>query len=443
MLYQKIGPATTYRHALEFGCVVRCNLSLASMSRLGGFKIPRTTRGRIFSAALAGLLLLVASVFVFSWPRYIARAAWEEWKILSRRTPIEQVVAEGRLAPNEIAKLSLVLEAREFANNALGLPVGERFQKFSQLDRDTLVLVLSAARRDTLALHTWWFPVVGSVPYKGYFDFDEAMEEKARFERRGYDTELRPASAFSTLGWFEDPLLSTTLRADSISLVNTVLHELTHNRVFVKGEVDFNESFASFVGSRGAREFFAARGDSSAVMVIEQRWEDERTRAAYVIELLASLDSAYAAHPGDSLARVRARDTVYARAVRELVDSLTKTRGDSVARRVQARLRFNNASLLARRVYGRDLALFDSIHAALGGSLRATIDSIVAVARDSDEPFEAVRGLLRRAKGSLRSAPSASPADQSSPGLSPRALAAARRRIAARLFASAPRHRDR
>ncbi|MEW5917027.1 MAG: aminopeptidase [Gemmatimonadota bacterium] len=336
------------------------------------------------------------SFFFLPWPRYIARAGWEEWKILRRRTPIEQVVAERRLPPNELAKLTLVLEARAFANDSLGLPVGERFRKFSQLDRDTLVLVLSAARRDTLALHTWWFPIVGTVPYKGYFDFEDALAAQRTFDQRGYDTDLRSASAFSTLGWFEDPLLSTTLRADSISLVNTVVHELTHNRVFVKGEVDFNESFASFVGSRGAREFYAARGDTSAMRAIEQRWTDEQGRARYVAALLAALDSAYAAHAGDSLARVKARDTVYARALAQLRDSLTRLRGDSIASLVLQRTRLNNASLLARRVYGKDLALFDSVHAALGGPLRATVDSIVAVVADADEPFDAVRAFLRR-----------------------------------------------
>jgi predicted aminopeptidase len=331
-------------------------------------------------------------------PRYIARAAWEEWRILRRRAPIERVIAEGRLAPNENAKLALVLQARAFAEDSLGLAGGKLFTQFSELERDTLVLVVSAARRDTLALHTWWFPVVGRVPYKGFFDFPDALATARDFERRGFDTDVRPASAFSTLGWFDDPLVSTVLRQDSIALVNTVIHELTHNHLFVKGVVEFNESFASFMGSRGSAAFYTARGDSAALRVIDQRWADEQARAAYVAGLLASLDSAYAAHPRDSLARVRARDTLYARAMTRLVDSLSKARGDSVARRVRLRLPFNNASLLARRVYGKDLALFDSVHAVLGGDLRMTLDSIVAVARDSEEPFTAVRGWLERAR---------------------------------------------
>ena len=374
------------------------------MRRLNIFKFPKTTRARVVLGAVALWGLIKVSVFLLPLPRYIARAAWEEWKILRRREPIERVISDSTWPPNERAKLALVLEARRFATDSLGLPPGKQFTQFSGVDRDTLVLLLSAARRDTLALHTWWFPIVGRVPYKGYFDFEDALADARRFEQRGYDTDVRPASAFSTLGWFDDPLLSTTLRQDSISLVNTVLHELTHNRVFLKGQVEFNESLASFVGSRGAAEFFSARGDSVALKVIGQRWEDEKTRAGYVARLLAALDSGYAAHPGDSLGRVRARDTVYARATAQLVDSLTRVRGDSVARRVQLRWRFNNASLLARRVYGKNLPLFDSLHAALGGALRATVDSVVSVADQAEDPFEAVRDLLRRATRKSESA---------------------------------------
>ena len=367
------------------------------MRRLSIFKLPKTTRARVVLGAVALWGLIKVSVFLLPLPRYIARAGWEEFKILRRREAIERVISDTTWPPNERAKLSLVLEARRFATDSLGLPAGEQFTQFSRVDSDTLVLLVSAARRDTLALHTWWFPIVGRVPYKGYFDFEDALADARRFEQRGYDTDVRPASAFSTLGWFDDPLLSTTLRQDSISLVNTVLHELTHNRVFLKGRVEFNESLASFVGSRGGAEFFRARGDSVALRVIALRWDDEKTRAAYIARLLAALDSAYAAHPGDSLGRVRARDTVYARATAQLVDSLTRTRGDSVARRVQARLRYNNATLLARRVYGKNLPLFDSVHAALGGELRATIDSLVAVAAPSEDPFQALRALLGRA----------------------------------------------
>src|SRR6185436_12021884 len=123
-------------------------------------------------------------------------------------------------------------------------------------------LVLTVAYPDRLAIRTWWWPIVGRVPYKGFFDFGAARREQLKFEREGFDTELRPSAAFSTLGWFNDPLLSSTLHSDSTWLVNTVIHELLHNTVWIAGDVTFNESFASFAGNHGAQAFFVAPGDS-------------------------------------------------------------------------------------------------------------------------------------------------------------------------------------
>ena len=120
--------------------------------------------------------------------------------------------------------------------DSIGLEAEESFTTFSPLDRDTLVLVLSGAYRDRLMAYTWWFPIVGRVPYKGYFDFDRARSAQAQeLDDRGFDVYLRPSPAFSTLGWFNDPLLSTSLHADTLDLANTVIHELTHNTFYASG----------------------------------------------------------------------------------------------------------------------------------------------------------------------------------------------------------------
>jgi predicted aminopeptidase len=220
------------------------------------------------------------------------------------------------------AKLQLVLDARRFAVDSVRLTAKESFTAYSPLDRDTLVLVLSAARRDTLRAYTWWFPIVGHVPYKGYFDFGAAKRAAQSLERAGYDVYLRPSAAFSTLGFFNDPLLSTTLRLDTLDLANTVIHELTHNTFYAKGQAVFNESFANFVGARGAEWFFRSRGQLAAAQEVERQWADEKRLGAFWQKLAASIDSAYAAHPADSAARVVARDTVYARARHTLVNEL-------------------------------------------------------------------------------------------------------------------------
>ena len=175
------------------------------------------------------------------------------------------MVADATTDPALRAKLALVQEARRFAIDSLNLKAGQSFTAYSRLDRDTLVLVVSAAYRDRLEAKTWWFPVVGRFPYKGFFDVPDALRTAQSLRTDGFDVTVGPSSAFSTLGWFNDPLVSTTVKADSVTLVNTILHELLHNTFFAKGAVSFNESFATFVGGRGAEHFFRARGDSLSV----------------------------------------------------------------------------------------------------------------------------------------------------------------------------------
>lgn len=326
-------------------------------------------------SVLAGLALLTAATPM---GRYLARGAAAEARILSRRQSIAKLAADSATPPAERAKLNLVLEARRFAVDSLGLPAKDAFTQYTKLDHDTLVLVLSGAYRDELRPVTWWFPVVGRVPYKGFFDFAEAKRAEAELRNEGYDTYLRPSPAFSTLGFFNDPLLSTTLGEDSLEIVNTVVHELTHNKFYAKGEAVFNESFANFVGARGAERFFASRGDTVNALRTAERWHDELLLADVWERTYHSLDSAYKAHPGDSLRAVRyaARDTVYARTRRFLVDSVGPQL-KTIDPRYAALVRLDNASLFARLIYATGLRGFEQEYEEEGRDIKRTLERII------------------------------------------------------------------
>jgi len=325
---------------------------------------------------------------------YLARAAVEEARILAARQPITALVSDRSLPDSTRAKLRLVLAARTFARDSLGLEPGQSFTTYSDVGRDTLVLVLSAAPRDTLKAYGWRFPVVGRLPYKGFFDFEAARREARKMEGRGFDTYLRTSDAFSTLGWFEDPLLSTTLRHDSLDLANTVLHEITHGTFFPKGQAVFNESFASFVGARGAVWFFRSRGSIAAAAMADASWRDQKVLSSFWASLSRSLDSAFATHPASRVSRLAARDTVYLRARRELIDSIgpqLRTIGPWYAERVP----LNNAYVLARVVYAKELALFDEIYRLEERDLRAAIARIIRLAESTpDDPFRGIRRWL-------------------------------------------------
>ena len=315
------------------------------------------------------------------------------------------MVADPRTPKESREKLKMVLAARQFAKDSLRLRTKDSFTTYSRLDHDTLVLLVSAAYRDTLKPYTWWFPIVGRVPYKGYFDFDAARRAAKDLAADGFDVYVRPSDAFSTLGFFNDPLLNTTLKGDSLGLANTVIHELTHNTFYASGQASFNESFAMFVGARGAAAFFRSRGQEAAAAKLDAEWEDDKLLARFWSRVIKSLDSAYAAHPDSREARITARDTVYLRTRAALLAEIApqlKTINPRYAERVP----LNNAALLARRVYASDLDVFDLIYEKEGRDLKRTIGRVIGLAKANPKaPFSALRKWVGVRPDSLTASP--------------------------------------
>lgn len=341
--------------------------------------------------------LIASAAFGACSPTYVLRAGWEEAKILSSRRPIQAVVHDTSVALETRDKLRLVLDARDFAARDLGLRAGASYESFAEITRDTLALNILAAPEFELRWKTWWFPIIGHVPYKGYFDFDKALAEAARLEADGYDVSVRPVSAFSTLGWFPDPIMSTTLRLDSLALVETVIHEITHSTYFPTGQADFNESFANFVGYRGSIAFFCdAVRDEAICGRARVRWKDTRVFGHFFHSLL------------DPLTEVFARDLPAERKrqlKREVFEEAARRFEDEVKPQLKAG-RYgsidpeyvNNAWVLSRRLYYTRLDDFEAIFQA-HGDLPATLDAIMAEARGGD-PWEALDRLVPAQTGS-------------------------------------------
>ena len=347
-------------------------------------------RGFVAIAVAVGVLALISAPTAC----YLSRGALEEAKILSRRQPISELVRDLRTPLDVKEKLKIVLAARQYARDSLRLRTKDSFTTYSRLDHDTLVLLVSAAYRDTLKAYTWWFPIVGRVPYKGFFDFAAARREAKNLAADGFDVYVRPSDAFSTLGFFNDPLLNTTLKGDTLSLANTVIHELTHNTFYASGQAPFNESFAMFVGARGAAAFFRSRGQGVAAARLDAQWEDDKLLARFWSRVIKSLDSAYAAHSESREARIAARDTVYLRARAALISEIAPAL-KTISPRYAERVPLDNASLLARRVYASDLDVFDRVYEREGHDLKRTIGRIIGLAKSNAKaPFTALRQLV-------------------------------------------------
>ncbi len=343
------------------------------------------------------VMITLASSLVSCSPGYVLRAAWEEARILARRRPIADILNDTAVRPETRAKLELVVQARGFAARELRLQVGDSYTSFSDIGRDTLALVLSASPVDRLAAHTWWFPIVGRVPYKGFFSREAAEKERLKLEERNYDTYLRTTSAFSTLGWLPDPLLSTVLRQDSVGLVETVIHEVTHNTLFVSGQVKFNESFANFVGSVGAIEFFCSRREAPDLcQLARDRWDDTVLLSEFLDQLWNDLDALYAENLPLASLVPRRRELLSESAERFRREFAPRMRTPGFARYDPTRL--NNASLIARHLYYHRLPLFQSLYQSVG-NLPETIDQVAAAVRQTEDPWQAVQGLLTSAAG--------------------------------------------
>lgn len=302
--------------------------------------------------------------------RYVTRAGLEETRILRARQPIARLVADSSTPPGLRESLQLVLAARDYADS-LGLDAGDTYTTYADVGRDTLLLVLQAAPPDCICPYTWKWPIVGRMPYKGFFEAAAAEREAARLAGRGYDVYLRPSGAFSTLGWFEDPLLSTALSADSMELAATVFHEIAHNSLYVPSATPFNESFAQLVGYRAAERFFRARGDTLDARRAADRWHDEMLLGAFYTELTARLEAFYASHPDSAaLDSGRLAEGRWARVRLEgpLRDSLrTYTVGAVPERPV------NNARLIGATIYRSHLDWFDSYFRQQGGDIEVTV----------------------------------------------------------------------
>jgi predicted aminopeptidase len=305
--------------------------------------------------------------------RYITRAGFEETRILQGRQPIASLVRDSRTDPVLRQTLGLVLASRDYAAR-LGLEAKETYTSYSDVGRDTLLLVLQAAPKDCICPHTWKYPIVGRIPYKGFFDPEAAQRESARFAAKGYDVYLRPSGAFSTLGWFEDPLLSTALTRDSVELAATVFHEIAHNTLYVKSATPFNESFAQLVGYRSAESFFRERGDSVNAQHAANRWHDEIVLGDYYSALVRRLDSLYLQRP-DSAALEQGRQEAAEWARGQLTGpvgaQLRTLRVERLAERP-----INNAQLIGARIYRTRLDLFDRWFERHGRDIRQSVSAL-------------------------------------------------------------------
>lgn len=262
---------------------------------------------------LVCLLLAVLPLAGCQSMAYYAHVARGQLEVLAGRTPVPRLMArldETRETDPDAARLYRRLDYTQqvlaFAEAQLGFRVGRRYRSYVAVDRPAVVWSVVAAPALSLEPHRWCYPLVGCAPYRGYFDAALATREADRLRRRGHDTYVGAVTAYSTLGWFADPLLSTFIHLPEPDLAELLLHELAHGQVWVPGDVAFNEAFATFVGRQGAREWGRAPSTDAG---------ERRRLHSLLRQTRAALDRVYGS-PLAEEAKLAAKAAVLAGAVR-------------------------------------------------------------------------------------------------------------------------------
>ena len=191
---------------------------------------------------------------------YYAQLGEGQWQLLDARRPVAQLLADPQQPPALRQRLRLSQEARDFASRQLGLPDNRSYRLYADLKRPYVVWNLFATAEFSLEPLTHCFPIAGCVAYRGYFDEQRARGAAALLRVQGLDTEVAGVEAYSTLGWFDDPLLNSMLTWSDARLAGLIFHELAHQRLYLPGDTAFNESFARFVEEEGLRQWRHARG---------------------------------------------------------------------------------------------------------------------------------------------------------------------------------------
>ena len=312
--------------------------------------------------------------------------------LLNSGISLNKALQSEDLSAEEKQKLKLVPEIKAFAKNRLKMEIDEDiYSSYVKLNRPYVSWLLRVSLAYELKAYLWRFPIVGRVPYKGFFRKEKALSEARSFPKEKYDTYVRGVSAYSTLGWFEDAILSSMLSYPTTDFVVTLFHELAHTVLFFESQIDFNERFAEFTGRQAALLFFLEKeGESSAsAQKLKAQWEDELVFSSFMAREYESLDQWYRDNkanitPTQKTERIKAIQT---RFTEQIHPRLKTPRYDYFPG-----LPLNNAILLSYRSYNYNMEEFEKLfHSGkINQSIKAFID-YCAQFEDEDHPEEAFR----------------------------------------------------
>lgn len=324
----------------------------------------------------ATLPLAIASAIFLALPscetlRFYGQATAGQWEILRKSTPNRSVLADPSTSHGLRRQIQSVEEIRSFATNHLHLPGRSSYGKYADLGRPHVVWVLYAAPEFSLEPIKWYYPTVGELGYRGYFREEDTVALAGKLRAKGDDVFVGGVDAYSTLGWFHDPVLNTFVHYSDIDLAEVIFHELTHRKVFHHGDTVFNESFANVVAEEGVKRWLAYHRRDKDLALYKERLVRRREFYQEIDRTRVRLNALYAS--GRPETEMRAEK---ARLMSQLQDQFRELRrrwgGHGLEGWLEGKL--NNGHLVSVDLYYRQMPRFQNLLAECGGDLDLFFD---------------------------------------------------------------------
>lgn len=322
---------------------------------------------------------------------YYLSSAYNQISLLSSGVSVEEALKDPRISDEEKRKLLLAQKVREFSEKNLHLRNTDNYTSYVKLDRRYVTYVVSGSQKWELKQHYWKFPFVGKVPYKGFFNEEAARKEEMELQKKDLDTYLRGVSAYSTLGWFRDPLLSSMLALKEIDFVNTLIHETVHATVFIKSSADFNERMAVFLGNKGTELFYLKEEgvESPTLKKIKAENEDDRLFSKFISKEIADLEDWYRKQTEQS-------ESTRIDRIKEIQERFKTELAPHLKTKLYSRfpeIRINNARLLMYKTYFEDLSDFEKLYELVGQDFSRFVEKCRKLEK-SDDPEEDLKKLV-------------------------------------------------
>jgi predicted aminopeptidase len=328
--------------------------------------------GRALELGMRALALSLCCTLVCACS--LARLGTGQLRLINEQVPLERA---WQREPDSVRRrlLQEVPLIVAFAEDVVGLRAGVSYRGYFATEAKGLTYVLTACARTELVPHTWWFPIVGEVAYRSYWDEADARAAAANLEAEGYDTWLSPSRAYSSLGILRDPVATTMLRDGITGLADVLIHELSHARLYVPGQTDWDEALASFVGERGAERYFASSRFAHSGLQAQMAARAQRKVAIdrAVSRAYTQLEQLYAS-PLSAADKLRDRQAVF--------DVLTREAIALFPERDPAEWQMNNARILHFHRYSANSGLFIQLWSASGQNFRRFWQLVEAYAHE-------------------------------------------------------------